>query len=679
MSDSKEERTGFREPEGMRALVDCLNETAHAYYDLDRPVISDQEWDALYDQLAQMEQETGVRFEDSPTRRVGGAVLAAFAPHRHLARLWSLDKARSPEDLIDWANRCEKKLESASGKGAPLPPLCYAVEYKFDGLTLNLTYEGGALTQAATRGNGEVGESVLAQARTIRHVPARIPFAGRMEVRGEVIMRLSTLAEYNSTHAEPLKNARNAAAGALRNLDPQVTAERSLDVFFYQVGYIEGRTFADHREMPAFLRENNLPVSPYFEIADSVNEALRLVREIDARRNALDFLIDGAVVKICDEATREALGYTDKFPRWAVAYKFEAEETATELLEVTWELGRTGKLTPLAHLAPVELAGATIQRATLNNWNDIQRKKVRIGARVWVRRSNDVIPEILGMAEEEEHGGQRAIEAPTACPACGEPLTERGAHLFCLNRISCRPQIVARLSHFASRDAMDIESFSEKTAELFYDELGLRDPADLYGLKPEALTALRGFGAKKVKKLLQELEKSRDCPLDAFLFALGIPNVGRKTARDLARAFGTLEALSAAAEEELRQVNEVGEVVAASIAEYFALPENQGLVRRLLDAGVSPRPMETSGPNAQEEQGILSGVTVVLTGTLPTLTRAEAEKLIEAHGGKTSSAVSAKTGLVLAGEAAGSKLDKARALNVRVIDEAAFLEMIGEG
>jgi len=662
------------EPEGMRELVDRLSEANHAYHVLDNPILSDKEFDALYDTLVRMEKESGVRLENSPTRRVGGEPLAAFAPHRHLTRLLSLGKAQSPSELTDWANRCEKLRDAALSKGTQLPPLCYAVEYKFDGITINLTYEGGALTQAATRGNGEVGESVLPQARAVRNVPERIPFAGRMEVRGEVIMRLSVLDAYNKTHAEPLKNARNGAAGALRNLDPGVTAERSLDVFFYQVGYIEGQSFADHREMMTFLQENRLPVSPYFEIADTPEQALRLVQDIDARRSQLDFLIDGAVIKVCDEATRDALGYTDKFPRWAVAYKFEAEETTTQLLDVTWELGRTGKLTPLAHLEPVELAGATIQRATLNNWGDIQRKRISVGARVWVRRSNDVIPEILGVVDEELTDGLRAIVPPSQCPACGQPLTERGAHLFCLNRNTCRPQIVARLTHYAGRDAMDIEAFSEKTAELFYDELGLRDPAGLYALAPEAMIALRGFGVKKAEKLLAELKKSRDCPLDAFLFALGIPNVGRKTARDIAKAFGSLEALSSANEEALQQVDEVGQVVAASIVEYFSLPENRELVRRLLAAGVSPRHME-----APLQQGAFSGLTVVLTGTLPSLTRSQAEKLIETHGGKTVSSISAKTGLVLAGEAAGSKLDKAQKLGVRVIGEAEFLQMIGEG
>ncbi len=655
----------------MEALVERLNALGHAYYDLDAPKISDKEYDALYDTLVRMEAETGLRLPDSPTRRVGGAALATFAKHRHLAPLWSLGKAQQPSELREWAARCEKSRETAVAKGEVLPPLCYAVEYKFDGLTLNLTYDGGVLIQAATRGNGEVGEAILEQVRTIAGIPPRIPFPGRMEVRGEGIMRLSALDAYNRTATEPLKNARNAAAGALRNLDPQVTASRKLDAFFYQVGYIEGRAFADHREMMAFLRENGIPTSPYFEVAQDIAQAEALVTAIEAARPGLDFLIDGAVVKICDEATRTALGYTDKFPRWAVAYKFEAEETTTRLLDVTWELGRTGKLTPLAHLEPVELAGVKVQRATLNNWGDIQRKRVSIGTRVWVRRSNDVIPEILGCVDEEEQGAP--IHPPAQCPACGANLVIRGAHLYCVNRDTCRPQTVARLAHYACRDAMDIETFSEKTAELFYDSLGLRDPAGLYALDPAAMTALRGFGAKKVEKLRQELDKSRSCMLDAFLFALGIPNVGRKTARDLARSFGTLDALMAADQVSLQRMEAIGPIVAASIVDFFAQPENLALVHALLNAGVAPQALAT-----EPTRGALSGMTVVLTGTLPTLSRTQAESLIEAHGGKSSGSVSAKTSLVLAGEAAGSKLAKAQTLGVRIVDEAAFLAMIGQ-
>ncbi|MDR3050599.1 MAG: NAD-dependent DNA ligase LigA [Oscillospiraceae bacterium] len=670
----------------MQALVDRLNETAYAYYVLDAPIISDKEWDALYDELTRLEAQTGLRLPDSPTRRVGGEPAQGFAPHRHLARLWSLGKAQSEAALRDWAARCEKLWGAAQAqavqtqmevlpRGDALPPLCYAVEYKFDGLTLSLTYEGGVLIQAATRGNGEMGEAILDQVRTIRSIPARIPFQGRMEVQGEGIMRLSALAAYNRKAAEPLKNARNAAAGALRNMDPKATASRRLDAFFYQVNYIEAHTFADHREMWAFLRENRFPVSPFLGVATSVDEVLALICQVEAQRESLDFLIDGAVVKVCDTRTRDVLGYTDKFPRWAVAYKFEAEEVTTTLLDITWQLGRTGKLTPLARLEPVELAGVTVQRATLNNWGDIQRKGVRIGARVWVRRSNDVIPEILGAVAGERQPGERDAEAPTVCPACGQPLAERGAHLFCLNRTDCRPQIVARLAHFASRDAMDIETFSEKTAELFYDALGVRDPADLYTLTPLQMVGLKGFGDKKAIRLLAELDKSRACAMDAFLFALGIPNVGRKTARDLARRFNTLDALMAADEAALLAVEDVGDVVAQGVLEYFACPENRRAVQRLLDAGVNPVPLaqQPEGP-----AGALAGQRVVLTGTLPTLTRAQAEAMIARHGGEVLSAVSAKTTLVLAGAAAGGKLAKAQALGVPVVDEAAFRALIGE-
>ena len=372
----------------MRRLVDRLNETAYQYYTLDAPTISDAEWDALYDELVALERETGTRLPDSPTRRVGGAVLPGFEQHTHLARLWSMDKAQSREALLDWAARAERLRADAVAGGAELPPLEFVVEHKFDGLTVNLTYEDGRLIGAATRGNGVTGEEILPQVMTIRTIPLSIPFKGRMEVHGEAFMRLSTLEEYNRTAAEPLKNPRNAAAGALRNLDPAVTASRRLDACFYDVGYIEGSSFASQEEMLDFLRENRFPVSGCEMRAPGMDAVLDAVGEVEQSRAELDYMIDGAVVKISDFATREALGYTDKFPRWAVAYKFEAEEMTALLEDVTWQVGRTGKLTPLAHVSPVELAGATVRRATLNNYSDILRKRVRIGARVWIRRSN---------------------------------------------------------------------------------------------------------------------------------------------------------------------------------------------------------------------------------------------------------------------------------------------------
>lgn len=648
--------------QAMRPLVDRLNQAAHAYYDLDEPVMADKEYDQLYDRLVKMEGEAGFSLPDSPTHRVGGQPMTEFVQHRHLNRLWSMDKCQSFEELAAWVQRAEK----LAGEKCR-----YHVEYKFDGLTLNLTYRGGRLAEAATRGNGEVGEAILPQAMTIRTIPLTIPYQGLLEIHGECIMRLSVLEKYNQTAAEPLKNARNAAAGALRNLDPKVTAKRRLDAYFYQVGTIENPPYDTQAGMMDFIRQNGFPTSDYFETAESLAQIEERIVGIEAGRQALDFLIDGAVVKIDSLAIREKLGFTDKFPRWAVAYKFKAEESVTCLKSVTWELGRTGKLTPLAHLEPVDFYGVTVKRATLNNWGDIQRKKVALGCPVWIRRSNDVIPEITGRVGKPEPG-ERPIEKPTVCPACGSPLVERGAHLFCMNRASCRPQAVARIAHFAGRNAMDINAFSEKTAQLLYDVLGLRDPADLYQLTLEALLPLDGFQEKKARNLLNALEKSRHCQLDAFLFALGIPNVGRKTARDLAAAFGTLQRVQAATQEELTAIPDVGEIVAQSVAEFFSFPENNRMVSRLLEAGVKPREAEAS-----QGEGALAGLTLVVTGTLPTLSRKEAEALIEANGGKAAGSVSKKTAFVVAGENAGGKLDKAAALGIPVWTEAQLLAHIG--
>ena len=655
----------------MRELIDKLNEASRRYYDQNESDISDDEWDAMYAELRGLEEKTGERMADSPTRRVGGAVMEGFEQHRHIARLWSMDKAQSEEEILAWAQRCEKQTNDAGG----LPKNSYCVEYKLDGLTVNLTYDGGKLVQAATRGNGEIGEAILPQAMTIRTIPLTIPFTGRREVQGEGIMRLSELTKYNETADEPLKNARNAAAGALRNLDPQVTASRHLDAFFYQIGYIEGRSFETQQDMLAFMKENGLNISPFVRPAQTIEEALKAVHEIEQKRETLDFLIDGATIKITDMRTREVLGTTDKFPRWSIAFKFPAQETVTKLLKITWEVGRTGKLTPLAHLSPVDICGVTVKRATLNNYDDICRKRVRIGSEVWVRRSNDVIPEIMGVVwDGEGEAPETDIQPPTVCPACGGELVklrEDGVHLFCLNRTSCRPQAIARMAHFASRQGMDIETFSTRTAGLFYDELGVRSAADLYHLDREKLVALKGFGEKKAEKLFTELEKSKDCELDAFLFAIGIPNIGKKTAYDLMAHFGTLEALMGASEQELVDVEDVGGIVAASITEYFSDEENRRFVNRLLEAGVRPQ------VHAQQDAGTLfEGMTFVLTGTLPTLSRAQAQEMIRKNGGKATGSVSKKTSIVLAGESAGSKLDKARELGVRIIDEAQFLQMI---
>jgi len=664
--------------ERMESLIQDIELHNHNYYTLDTPTISDKEWDRLYDELIELERQSGVVLPNSPTLRVGGELLKGFDEHRHLARLWSLDKAQNLEDLHAWHTRAVKLVTDFNVKNPNdlLPPLSYVVELKFDGLTLNLTYDQGNLVQASTRGTGQVGEGILAQVKTIRSIPLRIPYRdGLLEIQGEGIMHLSTLEEYNKTAAEPLKNARNAAAGALRNLNPQTTASRKLDAFIYNVGYSDEISFTDHRDMVTFLQNNRFKVNPYLRYYDQIEDVAKELEVIAANRLEHDFLIDGAVVKITDMRTRDVLGYTDKFPRWAVAYKFEAEEAMTILQSVTWDVGRTGKLTPVARVEAVELAGVTVQNCTLNNMGDIERKGLQhaLGTLVFIRRSNDVIPEILRKVTEEQDGGE--IIAPDVCSSCGSTLEYRGAHLFCPNRLGCAPQLIGRITHFASRDAMDIEAFSGMTAEQLFKELEVRDPADLYDLRFDQLIDLDRFGEKKANKLLEALEKSKKCELAAFLFALGIPNTGKTTTRVLADHFGALESLIAADVEQLIGLPDIGGIVADSIVGFFRDPSMKVSIERMLAAGVNPYAEQ----RVVATDHVFSGRTIVITGTLSSMGRDEAAKKLEALGAKISGSVSKKTDFVIAGESAGSKLTKARELGVTVIDnEEEFLRLLGE-
>ncbi|MED5021035.1 NAD-dependent DNA ligase LigA [Paenibacillus chibensis] len=664
----------------MEQLVAELNKYSYHYYTLDKPLVSDKEYDALYDQLVALEKESGITLPDSPTQRVGGELLKGFAQHRHLAPLWSLDKAQNIEQLGSWNARATRLVADYNSKNPdhPLPELSYAVELKFDGLTLNLTYTDGRLVQAATRGNGVVGEGILAQVKTIKSVPLSIPYKeGTIEVQGEGIMNLSVLESYNQTAAEPLKNARNAAAGALRNLNPKTTAERRLSAFFYNVGYSDNIRFDSHKEMMDFLRDNHFKVNPYITYFTRFDDVMEQLQDIQERRSSLDYLIDGAVIKIVDMRTREALGYTDKFPRWAVAYKFEAEETTTVLESVSWEVGRTGKITPVARVEAVELAGVTVQNCTLNNIGDIERKNLKhaLGTRVFIRRSNDVIPEILGKVTEESDGEE--IVYPENCPACGFPLEQRGAHLFCNNRLDCKPQIIGRITHFASRDAMDIETFSVMTAEQLYNELNVREPADLYTLTFEDLIKLDRFGEKKANNLLEALEQSKSRDLASFLFALGIPNTGKSTTKMLAEHFRDLHAIMNATVEELIALPDVGGIVADSIVGFFADPFMQAGIEKMLSLGVEAKAPEA--PRVVNTDSFFSGKTVVLTGTLHQLTRDEAAEKLEALGAKVTGSVSKKTDLVIAGEKAGSKLAKAQQLGIQVIeDEDEFVRLLNE-
>ena len=642
----------------MRELVDLLNRYGYEYYVQDAPTVSDREYDALYDELRALERERGVVFPDSPTRRVGGEPIKAFGRHTHIARLYSLDKAVTEDELDAFFTRVEKAVGQVP----------YTVEYKFDGLTMCLTYENGVFVRATTRGNGAVGEDVTAQVLTIKSYPLSISYKGTLEVKGEAVIRLSVLDAYNKTAAEPLKNARNAAAGAIRNLDPAVTAARRPEIYFYDVNYMSEGSLASQREAVAFLQREGFRTYPFLRVCSSPDEVKAAIDEIDVSRKTIDVLTDGAVIKVDPFAAREELGFTDKFPRWAIAYKFEAEEAVTTVKKVVWQVGRTGKLTPLAQVEPVELAGATVRKATLNNLGDIRRKDVRIGSRVLIRRSNEVIPEILGAVE---HTGKSVeIAPPETCPYCGTPVIEEGANLFCPNK-GCLPRIAAQLANFARKDAMDIEGFSEATATQLIRELGVRRCSDLYYLDAGRLAALEGWGKKKTENLLAALEKSKHVPLERFVLALGIDGVGKVASRDLAETFGSIGALAAATEEQLIAMENIGEVTAKNITGWFAAEENGEELSRLHAAGVRPFVRE------KVTEGAFAGESVVLTGTLASMPRGRAQQEIEARGGACQSAVTSKTTLVVAGEAAGSKLDKAQKLGIKVIGEEEFLRLLG--
>lgn len=642
----------------MRELVDVLNKYAYEYYVMDNPTVSDKQYDELYDELRELEASTGEVLFDSPTRRVGGEPISAFKKHEHIERLYSLDKATSLEELQAFFQRIIKAI-------GYFPE--FTVEYKFDGLTVCLTYNEGKFVRATTRGNGAVGEDVTAQVLTIKSYPMKIAYTGVCEVKGEAVMRLSVLEKYNKTAAEPLKNARNAVAGAIRNLDPKETERRKPEILFYDVNYIDDDSVRSQLSGIDFLKNNSFKVFDYLRFCKDEQSVFAAIDEIEKGRKTLDVLTDGVVIKVNDFAVRDILGATEKFPRWAIAYKFEPEETTTILRDVVWQVGRTGKLTPLAVLDPVELCGVTVRRATLNNFGDVARKGVKINSRVLIHRSNEVIPEILGTTEYFADSAD--VVKPAVCPECGSPTEEIGANLFCTNK-ECKKRVVLSLASFASKEAMNIEGFSEATAELLYDKVGVRKFSDLYALTREQLLALDGVQDKKADNLLKAIEKSKNTELARFIFALGIDGVGKKTAKDLAKKFKSLENIAAAPIEEIISVQDVGDVIADNVFRYFADGDNLAELKRLEQAGVIAGYADTTVGD------LFKGEKIVLTGTLSKYKRSEAQKIIESLGGEVSGSVSKNTTMVLAGEEAGSKLDKARALGIRVIDENEFDEMI---
>ncbi|WP_022975592.1 NAD-dependent DNA ligase LigA [Nevskia ramosa] len=682
-----------------------LEQANHRYYVLDAPEISDAEYDQLFSELQQLEAANPeLKAPDSPTQRVGGAPSPMFAAVRHRQPMLSLRKAAidlkaegrelQHAELIDFDRRVREVLAKAA--------VDYIAEPKLDGLAVSLIYEHGLLVQGATRGDGETGEDITQNLRTIRSLPLRLrgEVPPLVEVRGEVFLPLAgfqkMVRDAEARGEKPPVNPRNAAAGSLRQLESVITAKRPLAFYAYGTGVSEGWTLpVRHRDVLDQLKAWGFPVSELIQPVTGAEGCLAYFEAIGEKRARLPFDIDGVVFKLDDLAGRSELGSVSREPRWAVAYKFPAEEAVTVLENVEFQIGRTGAVTPVARLRPVFVGGANVSNATLHNMDEVQRKDVRIGDTVIVRRAGDVIPEVKEVVLAQRPADARVVLLPPSCPVCGGAIAreEGEAIARCTNGLSCRAQLHGALIHFVSRKAIDIDGLGEKLLALVIDALDVRTPADIY-LKLDAakLAALERMGEKSAQNLVDAIDASRNTTFGRFLFALGIPVVGETTARDLAQHYGSLTALLAAAEADLatehaekkkerfpllQSVTDVGPTVAASIAHFFAEPRN----RAVIDTLVKPREEGGAGihwpaPKAAAE-GALTGKTLVITGTLPGLSREEAAALIEANGGKVTGSVSAKTDFLLAGEAAGSKLAKAEKLGVPVLDLAALRGLIG--
>ena len=655
-------------------LRETIEYHSHRYHVLDDPEIADAEYDALVRELAELEAaHPELITEDSPTQTVGAAPSALFASIRHPNPMWSLDNAFSLEELIAWGKRVERILGSAAD---------FYCELKVDGLAVNLVYENGALKTAATRGDGRTGEDITPNVRTITSVPAQL--AGgevpeSLEVRGEIFMPVKAFEELNASLVaagiRPFANARNSAAGSLRQKDPTVTAGRQLGLFCHTVGSVSGRRFRKHSEQMEYLIGLGLPVMEHNRAFDDVDAAYEFCRHWEGHRHDLSFEVDGVVLKVDDLGAREELGYTSKSPRWAIAYKFPPEEKTTKLKDIVVNVGRTGAVTPFALLEPVRLSGATVSQATLHNADEVARKDIRIGDTVLVRRAGEVIPQVIAPIVSKRTGEEKVFEMPSHCPVCGTQLVrEAGEAVWRCPNDECPSRGVEELFHFASRGAMDIEGLGYQAARQLRDMGFVRDPGDVYSLTRDKLLQLPLFADKKADQLLASIERSKDAGLVRVLVAVGIRDVGPPTARLLADEFGSMDRIASATVEELTAIDGVGPIVAQRIRDFFQSPRNRGVLRKLADAGVKLEQEKT-----EVAGGHLTGKSFVLTGTLDGWSRDEAARLIEEAGGKVVTSVSKKTDYVVVGDKPGSKLARAQALGVELLDEQSLRELLGGG
>jgi DNA ligase (NAD+) len=653
-----------------------INYHLYRYHTLDDPIISDAEYDQLMNRLRALEaQHPELITPDSPTQRVGAPPLDSFEKVTHPIPMTSLGNAFDDEDMRNWLARIGRLLPP----GLTVEDLEFVVEPKIDGLAVALTYENGLMVRGATRGDGTVGENVTANLRTIKSIPLRIPTTpagppapARIEVRGEVYLPIAEFNEFNQRQLEKeekvFANPRNAAAGSLRQLDSSITAQRPLAMFSYAIGYVEGTEINTQHQALAYLQQLGFPVNPDILHTGDFEEVLRFIHTWMERRDQLTYDADGVVVKIDDFDLQQQLGIVGNAPRWAIAYKFPAREATTKLLEIKTNVGRTGQITPYANLEPVNIGGVTVRQASLHNFDDLAKKDIRQGDTVIVKRAGDVIPQVVRPILDLRPSGSRPYQPPDRCPVCNEPTARLGDEvaLFCINA-ACPAQLVRQVEYFVSRSAMDIEGFGIKIGEQLVKEGFIKDIADIYFLDRNQLLALEGFADKKVDNLLAAIETSKEQPFERFLTGLGIRYVGGVVAGLVVAAFPSIDALQRATQEDLEAIEGIGPRIAESIVAWFSRAPNQTLIDKFRQAGVTLQ--AAVKPNGESTPQTLAGFTFVITGTLSSWSRDEAKNFIEQHGGKVTGTVSGKTDFLVAGEKAGSKLDRAQALGIPILDE----------
>ncbi len=664
----------------VKKLQEELTDHSYRYHVLDDPIISDAEYDRMLKELVALEEEyPHLSTDDSPTKRVGAPPLDAFETADHRVPMLSLDNAFDTDDIQEFSKRILRMLKSDQ-------QVLFTAEPKLDGVAVELTYENGVLIQATTRGDGVTGEVITRNVRTIASVPLKLNASERsdipehLDVRGEVIIRqngFETLNQERARNNEPLfANPRNAAAGSLRQLDSRITAQRPLDIFVYGVGFISGTGYATQEEMLLALKSFGFPVNEHIQYAVNLDAVISFYTRLEGIRDTLEYEIDGMVVKVDDIAIQQELGQKIKSPRWAIAWKFPAMEETTIIRDIRVQVGRTGTLTPVAILDPVSIAGVTVSRATLHNMDEITRKDIRIHDTVLVMRAGDVIPKVVKVITEKRDGNEITFQMPESCPVCDGPVrrVEDEAATRCTN-FSCPAQLKERLRHFVSKKGLDVDGLGTRLVDQLVEEGLLTAFGDVFTLDRHRLVGLERMGDKSADNLIQAVREAKNTTLRRFLFALGIDHVGENAARLLSQTFGTIEEIMAAPFDDIQAIHGMGDKSAMAVVEFFKNPENQAMVRRILESGVVLE--NDSMASEEQEESAFSGKTVVLTGTLETIKRGEAKALLEQKGAMVTSGVSKKTDWVIAGTKAGSKLDKARTLGINILDEQAFLKMLG--